>query len=47
MTHFFFIALFFSVAGLIWFKFHYRKLVKYFTEEYKIMSLYLLVLETL
>lgn len=47
IVYFFFLTLFFSVGGLIWFKFHYKSLVKYFTEEYKSITLYLLTLETL
>ena len=39
MLLFFFFLLVFSVSGLTWFWFHYRKLVKYFMEDCKIVSL--------
>jgi hypothetical protein len=47
MLFFFFLAVVFAIGGLIWFKVYYRKLVKYFTEEYTKVYIYLLVLESL
>lgn len=47
MIYFFFAAVVFGVGGLIYLKFHYRRLVKHFTEEYRRISLGLLMLETL
>ena len=35
MIYFFFILIVFSVAGLLFFTYHYRKLVKYFMEDSK------------
>ena len=39
MLYFFFILMVFGVGGLVWFTFHYRKLVKYFLEDSKISNL--------
>lgn len=39
MLLFFFLLLVFTVGGLVWFKFHYKKLVKYFMEDSKTTSL--------
>lgn len=46
MIYFFFAAVVFGVGGLLYFKFYYKKLIKYFTEEYKKISLVLLMLES-
>lgn len=35
MIYFFFLMLVFSIGGLLWFFYHYRKLVKYFMEDSK------------
>ena len=47
MLLFFFLLLVFSVSGLTWFWFHYRKLVKYFMEDCKLISLEAIFLESL
>jgi uncharacterized membrane protein YraQ (UPF0718 family) len=44
MIFFFFATVAFSVGGLLWFRITYKKLVKYFIEEYKKVRLYLLAL---
>lgn len=47
MLFFFFFLLIFSVGGLTWFWFHYKKLVKYFMEDCQIISLEAIFLESL
>lgn len=47
MVYFMWIAVVFGVGGLLYLKFHYGRLVKYFTEEYKMIRIDLLILETL
>lgn len=45
MLYFFFIAVVFTFGGLLYLKFHYRRLVKYFTEEYRKTTPYVLMIE--
>ena len=44
MLYFFFFLIIFAVGGLVWFKFHYKKLVKYFMEDQKETSLQAILL---
>lgn len=44
IVYFFFVTVFFAVGGLFCLKFHYNKLVKYFTEEYNKISAYYMML---
>lgn len=34
MLMFFFFLIVFAVGGLVWFSFHYKKLIKYFMEDW-------------
>ena len=47
MLLFFFLLLIFTVGGLVWFKFHYKKLLKYFMEDAKTTSLEAILIESL
>ena len=47
MIYFFFILVVFAVGGLVWFKFHYKKLLKYFLEDSKTTTLEAIILESL
>ena len=47
LVFFFFVVVTFAVGGLVWFRYHYKKLVKYLVDDYRCLSLYLLCLETL
>ena len=47
MIYFFFLLIVFSVAGLLFFAYHYRKLVKYFLEDSKDTSFQAIILEGL
>ena len=47
MIYFFFFVIVFSVGGLVWFYFHYKKLVKYFMEDSERVGLQAMLFETL
>ena len=47
MIYFFFMMIIFSVGGLLFFTFHYRKLVKYFLEDSKESNMEAVVIESL
>ena len=47
MIYFFFFLLVFSIGGFLWFFFNYRKLIKYFLEDTKKVSIEAIVLESL
>ena len=46
MVYFFFLLIVFAVGGLVWFKFHYKKLLKYFMEDSKNTSLQAILFES-
>jgi hypothetical protein len=47
MIYFFFLTIFFSVVGLMFFLYHYRKLVKYFIEDSDKINMEAVVMESL
>jgi hypothetical protein len=47
MIFFFFFLVVFSVGGLVWFRFHYKKLMKYFMEDWNSFKLKYIVLEAM
>lgn len=42
---FFFLLIVFVIGGMLWFRFHYRKLTKYFVEDFEV-SVFSIVLES-
>lgn len=45
MLMFFFLLIVFVIGGMLWFRFHYRKLTKYFVEDFEV-SVFSIVLES-